>query len=91
MPAILPTPVNSERLQEQLLQPAQAQGALDGRSDRAVQPALDLIQSIYFSESSDLYQQLVIEDQSVDQLFGYFPNQTDPGMLIFAQQQEQNP
>ena len=33
-------------------------------------PALDLVSAIYFSESSDLYKQLVIEDQSVDQLFG---------------------
>jgi zinc protease len=47
-------------------------------------PALDLVQAIYFSESSDLYKQLVIEDQSVDQLFGYFPNQKDPGMLLIA-------
>ena len=47
-------------------------------------PALDLISSIYFSDSSDLYQQLVIEDQSVDQLFGYFPDQIDPGVLVIA-------
>ena len=47
-------------------------------------PALDLVSSIYFSESSDLYRKLVIQDQSVDQLFGYFPNQKDPGMLIIA-------
>ena len=47
-------------------------------------PALDLISEIYFSESSDLYRQLVLEDQSVDQLFGYFPNQKDPGMLLIA-------
>jgi zinc protease len=47
-------------------------------------PALDLVSEIYFSESSDLYRQLVIEDQSVDQLWGYFPNQKDPGMLIVA-------
>ena len=47
-------------------------------------PALDLISSIYFSESSDLYRKLVIQDQSVDQLFGYFPNQKDPGMLLIA-------
>jgi zinc protease len=47
-------------------------------------PSLDLVSSIYFSDSSDLYQQLVIEDQSVDQLFGYFPDQTDPGMLVIA-------
>jgi zinc protease len=47
-------------------------------------PALDLVSTIYFSESSDLYRKLVIEDQSVDQLFGYFPNQKDPGMLLIA-------
>jgi len=47
-------------------------------------PALDLIQAIYFSESSELYRQLVIADQSVDQLFGYFPNSKDPGMLVIA-------
>jgi len=47
-------------------------------------PALDLISSIHFSDSSDLYQKLVIQDQSVDQLFGYFPDQTDPGMLLIA-------
>ena len=47
-------------------------------------PALDLISEIYFSESSDLYKQLVLEDQTVDQLFAYFPNQKDPGMLLVA-------
>ena len=47
-------------------------------------PALDLMSSIYFSESSDLYQKVVIQEQSVDQLFGYFPDQLDPGMLIIA-------
>jgi len=47
-------------------------------------PALDLISFIYFSESSDLYRKLVIQDQSVDQLFGYFPNQKDPGLLMIA-------
>jgi zinc protease len=47
-------------------------------------PALDLISEIYFSSSSDLYKNLVIENQYVDQLFGYFPNQKDPGMLLLA-------
>ncbi|MBT8088243.1 MAG: insulinase family protein [Gammaproteobacteria bacterium] len=47
-------------------------------------PALDLVSSIYFSQSSDLYRKLVIEDQAVDQLFGYFPDQKDPGMLMIA-------
>ena len=47
-------------------------------------PALDLVSSIYFSESSDLYRKLVIQDQAVDQLFGYFPDQKDPGILLIA-------
>ncbi|MDJ0905289.1 MAG: pitrilysin family protein [Woeseiaceae bacterium] len=47
-------------------------------------PALDLVSEIYFSESSDLYKDLVIDNQFVDQLFGYFPNQKDPGMLLIA-------
>ena len=47
-------------------------------------PALDLISQIYFSESSDLYRQLVLEDQSVDQLFAWFPDRKDPGILMIA-------
>ena len=47
-------------------------------------PALDLMSSIYLSDSSDLYQKLVIQDQTVDQMFGYFPDQIDPGMLVIA-------
>mgnify|MGYP001824055331 CR=1 FL=1 len=47
-------------------------------------PALDLISQIYFSQSSDLYRQLVLEDQSVDQLFSWFPDRKDPGMLMIA-------
>ena len=47
-------------------------------------PSLDLISSIYFSESSDLYQKLVIQDQAVDQLFAYFPDRKDPGVLFIA-------
>ena len=47
-------------------------------------PALDLVSAIYFSESSELYRQLVLEDQTVDQLFAYFPDQKDPGILLIA-------
>ncbi len=47
-------------------------------------PALDLISSIYFSESSGLYQELVIEKQMADQLFAYFPDRIDPGKLVIA-------
>ncbi len=47
-------------------------------------PSLDLISSIYFSESSALYQELVIESQMVDQLFASFPDQLDPGKLVIG-------
>ncbi len=47
-------------------------------------PALDLVSSIYFSESSDLYREVVIRQQWVDQLFAYFPNRKDPGVLLIA-------
>ncbi|MBT8078723.1 MAG: insulinase family protein [Gammaproteobacteria bacterium] len=48
-------------------------------------PAMDLLSSIYFSDSSELYRKLVLEDQSVDQLSTYFPDRTDPNLLmIFA-------
>jgi len=48
-------------------------------------PAMDLLSSIYFSDSSDLYQKLVLEDQSVDQLNIDFTDSKDPNLLlIFA-------
>jgi zinc protease len=45
-------------------------------------PAMDLLASIYFSDSSDLYRKLVLEDQSVDELQVYFPDSKDPGLLL---------
>jgi len=45
-------------------------------------PAMDLISSIYFSDSSELYQELVLENQSVDQLQTYFPDSKDPNLLL---------
>ena len=51
---------------------------------QADMPALDVVSAVHFSESSDLYRKLVLEEQWVDQLFGYFPNQIDPGMLLIA-------
>jgi zinc protease len=47
-------------------------------------PALDVVSAIYFSDSSDLYRKLVIQEQWVDQLFAYFPDQIDPNMLMVA-------
>lgn len=45
-------------------------------------PALDLLSSIYLSESSDLYERVVIEEQWADMLLHHFPNQKDPAMVI---------
>ncbi len=45
-------------------------------------PAMDLMASIYFSDSSDVYRKLVLEDQSVDQLQIFFPDRKDPNLLL---------
>jgi zinc protease len=45
-------------------------------------PAMDLISSIYFSGYSDLYRELVLDNQSVDQLLTYFPDSKDPNLLL---------
>ena len=45
-------------------------------------PAMSILESVYFSDSSDLYQKLVIEDQSVDQLLTDFPLNKDPNLNL---------
>jgi zinc protease len=48
-------------------------------------PAMNLLSAIYFSDSSALYQKLVIADQVVDELDTDFPLNKDPNLnLIFA-------
>lgn len=47
-------------------------------------PAMDLVSMLYFSDSSELYQELVIEDQSVDEFLTYFPDRKDPNLLMIA-------
>jgi len=48
-------------------------------------PAMSLLSSIFFSDSSALYQKLVIDDQSVDQLNTDFPLNRDPNLnLVYA-------
>ncbi len=48
-------------------------------------PAMNLLSAIYFSESSSLYQELVIDEQSVDSLSTDFPFNRDPNLnLVFA-------
>ncbi|MDH5500395.1 MAG: insulinase family protein [Gammaproteobacteria bacterium] len=45
-------------------------------------PSMDLLSSIYFSDSSELYRKLVLEDQSVDLIETYFPDRKDPNLLM---------
>jgi zinc protease len=52
--------------------------------DDKAMPAVDVIQQIFLSESSDVYRQLVVEEQLVDQLFGYFPDRKDPNLLLIG-------
>src|SRR5258706_12003029 len=47
-------------------------------------PALDLISSLGFSQTSDLYQKLVIKEQKVDQMFADFEDHRDPYLLTVA-------
>ena len=44
-------------------------------------PALDLIGSLGFSQTSELYQKLVIKEQKVDTLFADFEDHRDPYLL----------
>ncbi len=45
---------------------------------------MDVIQQLAFSESSPLYQKLVVKEQKVDQLWAYFPDRVDPYLLTVA-------
>ena len=47
-------------------------------------PTADIISSLAFSESSELYQKLVIQEQKVDQLFPMFQDSRDPNLLSVA-------
>ena len=44
-------------------------------------PTMDIIAAIDFSQSSPLYQKLVIQEQKVDAFGPYFPNQRDPDLV----------
>jgi zinc protease len=54
----------------------------DSKADMAV---MDIISNLEFSQSSELYQKLIIEEQKVDQFFSHFPDRIDPYLVtIFA-------
>ncbi|WP_341503159.1 pitrilysin family protein [Gallaecimonas sp. GXIMD4217] len=57
-------------------------GPAFGGSDKA---AVDLIDALYFSNTSDFYQEVVVNRQLADQFFSYFPDNKDPGLMtLFA-------
>ena len=45
-------------------------------------PTADIISNLFFSESSALYQKLVIQEQKVDALSPAFPDHRDPFLLV---------
>ncbi|MFQ5825193.1 MAG: M16 family metallopeptidase [bacterium] len=45
---------------------------------------MDVISELAFSQSSPLYQKLVVKEQKVDQLWSYFPDRIDPYLLTVA-------
>ena len=47
-------------------------------------PAMDVLSSIHFSPSSDVYQRVVNVERLADQFFAYFPNRKDPGLLFIG-------
>jgi zinc protease len=52
------------------------------RSTDKEMPAMDLLGQVWFAETSDVYQQLVVKDQMVDQLFYSSPDRKDPNLII---------
>ncbi len=47
-------------------------------------PAMDLISNLSFSQSSPLYQKLVIKEQKAQAVFSFFPDRKDPYLLTLA-------
>ena len=46
--------------------------------------ALQLLLQIYFDSTSEIYQDLVINNQLVDSMFAYSPENKDPGLIYLA-------
>ena len=47
--------------------------------------ALDMLMNLSFGHTSELYQRLVVQEQTVDDLFAYFPDTADPQVAtVFA-------
>ncbi|BDX05792.1 M16 family metallopeptidase [Planctobacterium marinum] len=60
---------------------------IPNKKDRA---GLDLLSELYFSDNSDLYQELVVDKQIASQMFTYNPNTKDTGLRhVFVKVQEE--
>jgi len=46
--------------------------------------ALETLADLAFSQTSDLYQKLVVKEQKVDSLFGNAPSERDPGLFTIS-------
>ncbi len=53
-------------------------------ADSTEMPAIDLMGQLAFSPSSEIYRKLYVRERKVDQMFSYFPDATDPGLLMIA-------
>ncbi|MEM7083427.1 MAG: pitrilysin family protein [Pseudomonadota bacterium] len=47
-------------------------------------PTMDIFSSVYLSQSSELYQKLVVQERLVDALFPSFPDRKDPNLLLIG-------
>jgi zinc protease len=47
-------------------------------------PALELAGQIYFGQTSELYKQLVVDEQWADSVFAWFPQRKDPQLLYIG-------
>jgi zinc protease len=54
------------------------------RSTEKEMPAMDILGQVWFGSTSDLYQQLVVKDQLVDQLFYSSPDRKDPSLIMIG-------
>ena len=52
--------------------------------DQKDMPTMDIFSSLYLSQSSDLYQKVVVKDRLADNFFPYFPDRKDPNLLIIG-------
>ncbi len=58
----------------------------DFQPEQKDKPAIDLIGELFFSETSDIYQKLVVNEQKANQFFKWFPDRKDPTLMFLMAQ-----